>query len=144
MFKTITCITTLAFALLVAAPAYATEPAAEAPPAAPAKKTTLEPRIAPLMKGQCADFTGLLVPEKRYTEFLDAEVTARDLRGKLDIEAKKHDALESMYQEKLKQASEPLPWYKEPSFNRWLGLGIGVVVTSLAIWGGSELAKAGR
>ena len=146
MFKTIACITTFAFVSLVALPVYADEPQPEAPaPAtAPAKKETLEPRIAPLMKGQCAAFTGLLVPERRYTEFLDAELTAKDLRGKLDIEAKKHDALETMYQDKLKQASEPTPWYKEPSFNRWLGFGIGVAVTALAIYGGSELAKAGR
>ena len=142
MLKTISCATIVAFISLVSTPAFADEPTPPAP--IEAEKQILEPRIAPLMKGQCATFTGLLVPEKRYTKFLDAELRAADLRGKLEIEAKKHDALETMYQDKLKQASEPLPWYKEPSFNRWLGLGIGVVITSLAIWGGSELAKAGK
>ena len=142
MLKTISC-TTLAFVLLASTPAFASEPAAP-PEKVEAAKPILEPRIVPLMEGKCAAFTGLLVPEKRYTEFLDSEVTARDLRGKLEIEAKKHDALDSMYREKLKQASEPTPWYEEPSFNRWVGFGIGVAVTALAIYGGSELAKAGR
>jgi hypothetical protein len=140
MFKATTCATIVAFTTLTATPAFADEPApSEA--AEPAKAEALEPRIVPLMEGKCALFTGLLVPEKRYTRFLESELQVKDLRGRLDIEAKKHDALETMYQDKLKEASKPPPWYDEPSFNRWLGFGIGVAVTALAIWGSTELAR---
>lgn len=122
---------TFAFVALTALPVHAQDSA-------------LEPLIEPLMKGQQATFTGLLVPEKRYITFLEAETNARDFRGKLSIEAKKHDALEAMYQDKLKQASKPTPWYKEPSFNRWVGFGIGVAVATIAIYGGAEMARAGQ
>lgn len=95
-------------------------------------------------KDNPAPFTGLLVPELRFTKLLEAEITAEKLAGELKIQKDLTDNLEQVYNEKLREAVKPLKWYETPAFNRWLGFGIGIVVTGLAVWGGIEIAKAVR
>ena len=99
-------------------------------------------QVVPLEQEAPAPFTGLLVPEKRFTELLRAETRAQELEGQLLIQEKMAQALEAMYLDKLKQATAPVPWYKTPSFNRWLGFGLGMVCTGLATWGAIEFYKA--
>ena len=103
--------------------------------------TPAELEIVPIKKGAVAPFSGLLVPEERFVELLQAELRAELLEGKLRIKDKTERALESMYQRHLKRATEPIPWYEKPSFNRWLGFGIGVIFTGLAIYGTVQISK---
>ncbi|KKM80668.1 hypothetical protein LCGC14_1337520 [marine sediment metagenome] len=99
-------------------------------------------QVVPLAKDAPASFTGLLVPGKRFTELLRAELQVQELKGQLSIQEKTAQALEAMYLGKLKQATTPVPWYKTPSFNRWFGFGLGMVCTGLAIWGTIEFYRA--
>ena len=99
-------------------------------------------QVVPLEQKAPAPFTGLLVPEKRFTELLRAETRVQELEGQLSIQEKTAQALEAMYLDKLKQATAPVLWYEKPSFNRWLGFGLGMVCTGLATWGAIEFYKA--
>jgi len=100
------------------------------------------PSVTPIKEGATAPFTGLLVPESRLAELLRAELRVELLRGKLSIQEQTAQALEAMYLGKLEQATEPVPWYRTESFNRWFGFGLGVAFTGLAIYGTVELSKA--
>lgn len=104
---------------------------------------TEEP-VVPVLKDAPAPYTGLLVPEGRFTKLLEAEIAAKTLTGELEIQKNLTESLERVYTEKLMEAVKPLKWYETPRFNRWLGFGIGALVTGLAIWGGAELVKAVR
>ena len=95
----------------------------------------------PLLKDSPAPFSGVLVPEGRFVAFLEAEQKLAEVKGELEIEKKAGRVLESMYVGKLELAVKPLSWYQTPEFNRWLGFGLGVVVTAGAVWGGYELVK---
>lgn len=101
-------------------------------------------KVVKVTKEKSAPFTGLLVPEERFTLMLEAEIEVEHLKGNLAIQKKLTTSLERVYDEKLREAVKPRPWHEKPSFNRWLGFGIGVVMTVLAIWGGAELGKAFR
>ncbi len=92
-------------------------------------------------KEALAPFTGLLVPEARFTELLSAELKVQELQGKLSIQEKTAQALEAMYLGKLKQATSPVAWHEKPGFNRWLGFGLGLVCAGLAVWGAVEFGK---
>lgn len=98
--------------------------------------------VVPVEQGQAAPFTGLLVPEGRFTQLLEAELEAQEAKGKLKVQERLTEGLESLYSKKLAQAVEPTPWYKSAEFHRWLGFTLGVAVTCLAVWGGNELVKA--
>lgn len=98
--------------------------------------------VAPIAKGDRAPFAGLLVPEIRFAKFLEAELRVELLEGKLWIEAKKGKALDAMYLRHLERATEPVPWYEKPSFNRWVGFGLGVAFTGLGVYGSVKLYKA--
>jgi len=98
--------------------------------------------VVPLMKDQPAPFNGLLVKEGRFTRLLEKETEAADLAGQLEIQKRLTSNLEVLYTRKLEAAVEELAWYEKPSFNRWLGFGIGVAVTVLAVYGASRLSRA--
>ena len=98
--------------------------------------------VVPVKEGDPAPFSGLLVKEARFTKMLEAELSVEELSGKLKIQEGLTSKLELIYSTKLEEAVKPLPWYQGPEFNKWLGFFLGVAVTSLAIWGGSELVKA--
>lgn len=98
--------------------------------------------IEPLLKGAPAPFTGLLVPEDRYIELMEAENRARELAIKLAVQEQTAKAIEAIYLKKLDEATNPIPWYDTPTFNRWLGVLLGAAATGLAVWGGIEVTKA--
>lgn len=102
--------------------------------------------VVVLMAGQTASFSGVLVPEDRFEKYLRAEMEVESLRFRLNMELKAFASLEDMMLRRLEDATKPTPWYERPSFNRWLGFGIGVVVTGFLIWGGVEFVgqMAGR
>lgn len=132
-----------------ALPAAAGEHAGEIPPPNPTAERTAaepeqeaEPDIVPVLKLKPAPFTGLLVPEGRFTKLLEAELKLDTTEQKLQAQIRFTDSLENMYKKKLEEAAQGPEWYEEPSFNRWLGFTIGVVVTGLVVWGGVEIVKA--
>lgn len=102
----------------------------------------LQLKIAPLMEGSAAPFSGLLVPEERFTELLQAELERDSYKAKYEAQKKHTIAVEDLYSEKLKEAAKPPPWYETPSFNRWLGVILGVAVTGFTLWGATEMVKA--
>lgn len=101
-----------------------------------------QPEVAHVKSGAAAPFTGLLVPEKRFIELLQAEIDRDKLKVQVRLETKFSKDLEMLMTKKLKQATEPEAWHQTASFNRWFGFTLGVVVTGLAIWGGTEVVKA--
>ena len=107
-----------------------------------AEQTADEPDIVPVLKLKPAPFTGLLVPEKRFTQLLEAELKLDSTEQKLAAQVRFTDSLETMYKKKLEEAAAGPAWYETPSFNRWLGFTIGIVVTGLVVWGGTEIVKA--
>lgn len=134
----------LAVVFTTAVPAFAQDadpPLAErAEPAPPLVKA--EPDIIPVLKGKKAPYTGLLVPEGRFSELLQAELELDSANRKLQVQIRFTDSLESMYKTKLQEAAAEPAFYEAPSFNRWLGFTIGIVVTGLVVWGGVEIVKA--
>ena len=99
--------------------------------------------VVPIQENEPAPFTGLLVPECQFAKLLEAQLAAEDFKGKLEVQKNLTADLELIYAKRLEVAMSP-KWYESPLFNRWLGFGIGVVVTGFAIWGGSELSKKMR
>lgn len=124
--------------VLIAGPAMAD------PPATPATAPVAEPPVTPVTKDAPAPFTGLVVPEGRFAELLQAEVDVEELTGKLEIQERLLSNVEKVYDQRLEAATRPQKWYETPAFNRWLGFGIGVVVTGLAVWAGKEIVEAIR
>lgn len=100
------------------------------------------PEITPVKKGEQAPFTGLLVPEARYIELLEAEMERDNLKVKLRLEMKYITDLELFLTTKLKEAAKSPAWYETASFNRWFGFTLGIIVTGAAIWGGVEVVNA--
>lgn len=103
-----------------------------------------EPPVQVVFAGAPVPFNGLLVPEGRMAELLKAEVDAEGLAKKLAVEQEFSKNLEAMYDQKLVQATRPLPWFESPRFYFALGATIGVVATSAAIYGGVKLVEAAR
>lgn len=97
--------------------------------------------VIPLLEGDQAPHAGLLVREKRFTQMVKADILRADIAGRLEIQERLTETLEAMYVGRLEEASVPLKWYQTPEFNRWFGFGAGVLVTSLAVYGASQLAK---
>lgn len=94
--------------------------------------------VIPLLKGNPAPHSGLLVLEGRFTLMLKAEQRVKTVDGELEIERKLRDDLEALYTRKLEEATKPDPWYK----SGWIYFGLGVLVTVGAIYGGAQLVKA--
>ena len=116
-------------------------PATEVPAAADDSQA---PMVEPLMKGDPAPFMGLLVPEERFVELLEAENEARELRAKLAAAERTGELVEKVYLRRLEQATAPLPFYDSVTFNRWLGFGLGLAATALAVWASIEIQEATR
>lgn len=94
--------------------------------------------VVVLMKGDPAPFSGILVPELRFKKYVRAELKVVDLEFRLQSQITFSTNMESMYLKRLEEATRPRPWYERPSFNRWLGWGLGVVTTGLIVWAGVE------
>ena len=105
-------------------------------------KANANDKVVIMKQGEVALFTGLLVPEKRFIESMEAEVAAKKLKMELEVERRFTLNLEKMYKSKLQESTKPVVWHRTTSFNRWFGFTIGVVLTGLAVWGGAEVVKA--
>jgi len=113
----------------------------EVPPAPEAQPTIREPQVVVLKAGDPAPFDGFLVPEARFTKYLELDLKVMDLEGQLKIQTKLTADLDLYYNKQMEKLAEPIPWYQGPEFNRWLGFFIGVGVTVLAIYGAHELLQ---
>lgn len=98
--------------------------------------------VIPLVEGKEAPFTGLLVPESRFVELLKAENEVQELRAKLAVANRTSRLVEKVYMLRLKQAITPVPWYGDPTLNRWLGFGFGIAAASVAFRGAIEITAA--
>jgi hypothetical protein len=98
--------------------------------------------IVPVMTGDAAPKSGLLVPELRFNELIQAEIdlgkTAKDLKAEQALSK----SLERVYEKRLAEALKGVPWYEQPTYNRTVGFIAGVVVAGLAIYAGAKLAEA--
>ena len=100
-----------------------------------------EPPVSPLDTGDRAEFPGLLVPVIRMGYLLQAEIDADALKMKLAAKDEVCRQIQKIYVAKLITATAPPVWYESPSFNRWLGFGLGVVATSAAVWGAMQVTR---
>lgn len=152
--KTVTIPVIFAFILALPGATWAQEPPPEADklavvdstaPAGPdiaeaPGETSESPAVVPLKKGAPAPFLGLLVPEARFVELLEAENKARELAAKLKAAERTAELVEQVYLSNLEKASI-VAWYDSPSLNRWVGIILGGAIAGLSIWGASELNK---
>ena len=97
-------------------------------------------RVAPILKGQLAHCSGLLVPEKRYIKFLEAELLTEELQARLIAQQRLTKSIETIYQRKL-STTERTSWLESPAFHRWLGFGLGVLFSSFVFLESSRLTK---
>lgn len=118
-------------------PSYAQEPRDT-----PVAVSTPEPDIVVLKAGDPAPFTGVLVPEVRFTRYLELDMKVQDLEGRLKIQMKLGGDLDLYYTKQMAKLAEPPAWYQGTELNRWVGFFIGVGVTALALWGAHELIGA--
>jgi hypothetical protein len=102
-----------------------------------------DPQVVPLGRNHRAPFEGLLVPEERFIELLEAERWSKELEARLDASEQTAAAIEQVYRGKLRDAVA-VPWYDSPSFNRWLGIACGVALSGVAVWAAVELQAATR
>lgn len=100
--------------------------------------------VIPLEESNPAPFTGILVPEARFIQLLEAESELVLLRKEHEVQQRFAASMEKMYKKQLSNAVEPSAWYETPVANRWLGFVLGAVATSLAVWGGIEMVKANK
>ena len=100
--------------------------------------------VVTMRKGLEAPFSGLLVPEPRFVQFLEAEIRIKELEGELKLERRLRLTQEQIYTDVLKETSKPKTWWNSPGTQRLVGFGAGIVAASLAIYGGAQLAKASQ
>jgi len=110
--------------------------------ALPARALAGEDDVVPVLKDKPAPFSGLLVPEARFTQLIAAEIRVNELEARLKSEQRFSISLEDMYKSKLAEATKPLAWYETASFHHWLGFTIGAALATVAIYGGSRLVVA--
>lgn len=99
--------------------------------------------VVPLTQGQESPFSGLLVPEDRFIELVEAETKVRELELKLKAAEQTSVAIEQVYRRKLEEAVT-VPWYDSPTFNRWLGIVLGGALAGVSVWAVVELQAANR
>lgn len=97
---------------------------------------------AALMKDQPAPFSGILVKEDRFSEYLTLELQIESLLGKLEIQENLVSNIERVYSIKLEAATRPERWYESANFHMIVGFIVGVGVTVAIFYGGAELAKS--
>ena len=99
--------------------------------------------VVPLQKDKPAPFAGLLVPEGRFVELLEAEQAKRELEVRLKAAERTSSAIEQVYRSRLQNAAV-VPWYDSPSFNRWLGIFLGGAIAGVAVWAAVEVQATTR
>lgn len=99
--------------------------------------------VVPLERGDPAPFDGLLVPEGRFVELLEAENKARELEVRLALAERTGEAIEGLYRRRLEEATA-IPWYDSPTFNRWLGVVLGGALAGVAVWTAAEIQTQTR
>lgn len=108
----------------------------------------LSAQVVPVYEGGTVPFDGYLVPEIRFEEFLKAEATEDLLRKELEFKDYEVKLEQEFCDKKIDVCLDELnkcrevastPWYARPDVNRWVGIGIGVVITSLAVYGAGQL-----
>lgn len=99
---------------------------------------------AGVLKDQPAPFSGVVVSEQKFTEYLTLELKVEELEGRLEIQENLVQNVEQVYSKKLETATRPERWYEGAGFNLVLGFLIGFGVTVGIFYGGAELAKAVR
>jgi hypothetical protein len=96
------------------------------------------PDMVPIMQGESAPFTGMLVMESRFIDYIKLQMRVDELEQRLEIQKRLTVNIENLYASRLQETAQQ-EWYQTPEFNRWLGFGIGVLVTGLAVYGASRL-----
>lgn len=96
-----------------------------------------------IIAGEIAPASGVLVEQGRYVEFIEAQAAVKDLGERLVIQVKYCEASEGFYKAEVARVSAR-DWYEDPSLNRWVGFGLGIVATSLAVWGATKVTGAAQ
>lgn len=99
---------------------------------------------AAMLEDQPAPFSGMLVREGRFIEYLQLQFKVAEMEGRLNVQKNLVLEIERIYTEKLEQATRPTRWYESPGTNRIFGFLLGVTVAVAVFFGGAELAKAMR
>lgn len=98
--------------------------------------------VKPILKDQKAPFSGILVPETRFVELMEAELAVDDVKGKLLIQTNLTTNLEGIYVRRMEEMAKPPLWYQTGEFNFWLGFALGVVITGAATYGAVKIVEA--
>jgi len=103
-------------------------------------------KAVPLMAGDPAPCDGVLYPEALVKEHLRLRVDFEEISKKLAIEQDLHSKDLATYRLKLDAADRDLarlsnpPWYDRPEINRWMGFGLGVVLSVATAFAVAQVA----
>ena len=107
-----------------------------------------EPDVVPIMLGQPAPWSGLIVKEKRFATMLKLQLDVEELRAQLQIRERLFDGATKAMQDQLAKAqvdlnrrAQPDPWYKSHWFLWCLGFVLGIGAAVGAFYGASQLSK---
>jgi hypothetical protein len=93
--------------------------------------------IVPLLLGETAPWSGLLVPENTFLGYLQLELKVKELQGILEIRTNLLDEQRNIYETAIRQSFSDGPsWWQENGFTVGIigGLLFGVGLTVLGVW----------
>lgn len=92
-------------------------------------------KATPILAGEPAPCDGVVYPEALVKEHLRLRIDLEEISKKLAIVQDLHAKDLAAYRLKLDAAEKDLarlsnpPWYDRPEINRWMGFGLGIVLS---------------
>jgi hypothetical protein len=108
---------------------------------------TLVDRVSNLPRNSTPPDLMRLYPEALVKEHLRLRIDFDEISRKLVIEQEFHAKDLATYRLKLDAADRDLarlsnpPWYERPEINRWLGFGLGVILTVATVFAVNQAAR---
>ena len=99
------------------------------------------PDAIPLLKGQVAPFSGVLLPSKILEDLLKAKADAERLNAELKAAQKELDLTVRLYENQIRKLTAELDpgFWRQAETQRWIGFSLGIIFTSGAVWGAGQL-----
>lgn len=124
------------------------QPSSEAAPEGdPSTEPTTEPTtpeqhpIVPLLQGEVAPWSGLLLDEATFTEYLTLDLKVRELEGVVQIRTELAEQQRTIFEEAIHEAAQPdeESWWDRYGFT--VGIVVGVVTGVGLMFGGMALLE---
>lgn len=112
-------------------------------PTAPEQPEPVEHDIIPLFAGDTAPWSGLLVPELQFTEYLQLQFKLDEAQGILDVRTHLMEEQRTIYETAMHEVARPCAesWWETYGFTVGIvgGIIMGVGLTVLGVWAAGQL-----